>query len=234
MSSSDTQNLPEDVARSHMALVIVPLIIGAAIVISAVIMWEGHERYLQSADTTRGEEEIRADLRHAYHQLRENRPDQALAVVHEIDSKIKQLKSQWVTDYLDIKAARCLMEGEALFRLDSVNNAQAAEAAFDGALTLMPHASGEFWLYGMLGRARTRFQIGDYAGAESDLTLLLDRNPSFGAAYFCFYDSGRNEDNTEGALADEEKAKTLDSWPPLRNFVMSSEEQPASKLFSTD
>ena len=231
MSSSDTQNLPEGIARSNMALVIVPLIIGAAIVISAVVMWEAHERKLQIAETTRIEEEIRADLRNAYHQLRDNHPDQALAIVREIETKIQRLKSQWVTDYLDIKAARSLMEAEALFRLDSVNNAPAAETEFNKALTLMTHASGEFWLYGMLGRARTRFQTGDYAGAESDLTLLLDRNASFGTAYFWRSHARRHRNNAEGALADEEKAKTLDSWPPLRNFVLASDEQLMKKLF---
>lgn len=231
MSSSDTQNLPKDIANSNMALVIVPLIIGAAIVISAVVMWGAHERKLQIAETTRVEEEIRADLRQAFRRLRDNRPDQALAIVREIENKLQQLKSQWVTDYLDIKAARCLMEGEALIRLDPVNNAQEAETEYNDALALMTHASGQFWLYGMMGRARARLQTGDYAGAESDLTLLLDRNPSFGAAYFWRSRARNRQDNPQGALADEQKARSLDFWPPLRTVVMSPEDPRIMEIF---
>lgn len=230
MSSPDAQNLPEDVARSGMALVIVPLIIGAAVVISLIVMWNARESKLQLTETTRVVEEIRTDLNHAYHELRDNRPDLALATVGEIELKMKRLKVDWVADYLDITAAPRLMKGEALFRIDSVKNARDAEAAFDSALAVMTHASGELWIYGLLGRGRTRYQLGNYAGAESDFTMLLDRNPSFGTAYFWRAHARRRLGDVQGAQADEEKAEALDSWPPLRSFVMSSEEQPTAKL----
>ena len=118
-----------------------------------------------------------------------------------------------------MKVALLLLEGETLCMKDCVRHADTAEEKFDRALELMPYASGDMWQVGMLGRARARVELKKYREALGDLDSVLDRNPSFGSAYYWRSQTRAALDDREGAQKDEARARALDSWPPLRDFM---------------
>jgi tetratricopeptide (TPR) repeat protein len=116
-----------------------------------------------------------------------------------------------------------LIESEAEFAMDPDGKAAEAEDQFTRALSLMSRASGEMWQFGVFGRARTRMRLGRFREAEEDLTILMDRNPSFGAAYYWRAKARESLGDADGAARDEEMARRLDSWPPLRDFMLETQ-----------
>jgi hypothetical protein len=50
----------------------------------------------------------------------------------------------------------------------------------------------------------------------------MDRNDSFGAAYYWRALTRRELGDAKGAAEDEKRARALDSWPPLRDFMQPS------------
>lgn len=206
-----------------MGAIIVPLIIGGAIIIGAIMLWEAHTRNQAIIEIARTEIKVREELRLAYAELRNLHPEEALtrtAVAAQLMDE--RLHSRWQSDYRELKTARNLIEAEALLMLDCAANAAVSEKLFDQALGWMTHASGEFWQFGVLGRARTRYETGRYEEALADLDMLMDRNPNFGAAYYWRALAKQKLGDRRGAVRDETRARSLDSWPPLRDFMLAS------------
>ena len=203
-------------AGSGMTAILVPLIIGGALAAAALVMWNSRYTKLRQSESTRIEEEIRADLKSAYQELRDNRPDAALKIIARAKEKITLLHVVWSADYVDLRLALLLVEGEADFQIDPRGRAAQSEGKFDAALSLMTLASGEVWEFGVLGRARSRLEQKKHREANEDLTLLLERNPSFGAAYYYRAKAREGLGDGTGAAEDAKRAENLASWPPLR------------------
>lgn len=226
MSSSRERSVtpPDPDARppgwSETGAILVPLILGGAIIVAILVLWEAHRRNWAIAETARAEIAVRKELRAAYDELRGRRPEQALSHAVEAGRMMdEQLHFRWRTDYAELKIARNLVEAESLLMIDRRANAPAAERLFNEALGWMSHASGGLWSFGMLGRARTRYELGRYGDALADFDMLLDRNASFGAAYYWRSLTRSKLGDARGAAADERRARALDSWPPLRDFI---------------
>ncbi len=214
--SGNTESRDRPAARSGMSAVLVPLIIGGALVAAAVILWDTHKAKVRLAESALIEEETRVDLRKAYRELRAGRPQEALGSTALAAEKIKRLSIIWPTDYSDLRMALLLIEGEADFLADRQDRAAQSEAKFGEALSLMTRASGDAWEFGMAGRARARLDQKKYREAADDLTLLLERNPSFGTAYYYRSKARAGLGDAAGAAMDAKRAKELDSWPPRR------------------
>lgn len=215
---------PDDevLTESSKAAVVIPLIIGGAIIVAIIILWNIHNRNLRRTEMTLIEEEVRTDLLSAYHSLRMFQPNEALAKAKAVEEKMHGLKTKHSTDYADLKMVTLLIQGESEMMIDRKKNAADAEKRFDKAISLMTHASGEVWQFGLLGRARARLELGRFQEAEDDLTRLLDRNPSFGVAYYWRSRARESLGNAKGAAEDADKAESLDSNPPLRDFMHGS------------
>lgn len=209
----------EPMPGAGMMSIIVPLIIGGAIIAAAIILWHAHNEKIRVAEMTRIEEEVRGDLRDAYREVRNFHPDKAVAIVKGVNAKMNNLERTLPNDYAELLAVRLMIEAESEFMMDCAGNAGDAEAKFTTALGLMTHASGQLWEMGTMGRARVRIELGKFAEAEEDLNLLMERNSSFGAAYYWRALARDAQGNEAGAAADALRARALDSWPPLRDFM---------------
>lgn len=204
------------------ASILAPLIIGGAVVAGSVMMWQTHNRNEQMAKMSRIEEEIRTELRSAYGSLRSLEPEETLNKTEKANTLFKSLNAKLAPDYASLKIYLLLVEAEALFMKDCAKHADQAEIKFDQAMHLMSYASGDLWLFGMLGRARTRYEQGKFEEALADLDTVMDRNPSFGAGYYWRSLTKDRLGDHDGAKRDEKKARSLDSWPPLRDYIQPS------------
>lgn len=204
--------------------VIAFLVLGAAVVVAAVVLWDAHAKKIEIAEATRIEELARTELRSAYHFLRRRQPRKALDLVKNAEKQIDALPAAWTSDYADLKGARMMMEAEANFVLDTAGNAEVSEKLFTQALGLITHASGELWLFGVFGRGRARFELRRYGDAIADFDILLARNPSFGSAYYWRSLAHEKLGQSALALADAKRAKSLDAWPPLRDFMRAKDD----------
>lgn len=212
----------EPLADYGKAAVMVPLIIGGAIIVSVIILWHTHTRKVQLSEMARIEEQARQELRGAYVEMRALKPHLALARAESAGKLMESLKTGLAPDYAQLRVALLLLEGESLFMKDCAKHADTAEKKFGEALGLMTYASGDMWQFGMLGRARARFELEKYGEALADLDNVLDRNASFGAAYYWRSLTRERLGDVAGAGEDEGRAKALDSWPPLRDFMQAS------------
>lgn len=207
------------------AAILVPLIMGGAVVAAIVILWQAHDRKANIHESSRVEEMVRLELRNAYVQLRDMKPEETLRRTARAKLLLGSLHTTWPSDYVDLRIPLLLAEAEALFIKDSAGLAGEAEKRFDEAISLMTFASGEMWQFGMLGRARTSIEQGKYSEALADLDSILDRNSSFGAAYYWRALVRKNLGDADGAREDERRARGLDSWPPLRGFMQPRHER---------
>lgn len=212
----------EPLADVGKAAVIVPLIIGGAVIVAIILLWFAQDKKIRASEAARIEVEVRGELRAAYLEMRSLRPEIALEKADRAGKLLASIKTTSPADFAEIKVPLLLLEGESLFMHDCTANAPEAERRFDTALALMTFASGEMWQFGMLGRARTRFEQGKYHEALADLDNIMDRNPSFGSAYYWRSLTLAKLGDDAGAAADEKKARSLDSWPPLRDFMQAS------------
>lgn len=223
VSENDRQTIKEDrFIQYGKAAIFAPLIIGGALVAGGVMMWQTHNRNLQMAEMSRIEENARYALRSAYAQMRALAPEEALASAKRAEDLIASLNAKLAPDYAPLKISLLLVEAESLFMKDCAAYAVLAEKKFDQALGLMNYASGGMWLFGMLGRARTRYEQGKYEEALQDLDSIMSRNPSFGAAYYWRALTREHLGDSNGASEDEKRARSLDSWPPLRDYMQAS------------
>lgn len=217
--SEPTKTLYRTLMESGKTAVVVPVIIGASVIVGIIMLWDAHIRKTRIAEMARIEEMARIDLRAAYHHLRALEPEGALEDAALAREKMGKLRQRYLSDYSDLMVALLLIEGDALFMADSKANAAAAEERFNQALATMTYASGEMWLLGMAGRARTRYEIGRYREAEADLSRILERNSSFGTAYYWRSQTRDKLGDSAGAAEDARHARNLDSWPPYRDFL---------------
>jgi hypothetical protein len=225
MIANDSRpSYPNQDASAHFgkAAILVPLIIGGAVIAAAIFFWHAKARRERLAEATRVEEMARRELRAAFVEMRALRPDAALERADAAKELIALLPADLDPHYAELKMTNLLIEGESLFMLDCGANAEIAGERFDEALRLMNRASGEMWENGMLGRARARFEAKQYAAAQEDLDAVMDRNDSFGAAYYWRSLTRRELGDAKGAAEDEKRARALDSWPPLRDFMQAS------------
>ena len=228
MTASPKQPDPYEkpLADQGKAMILVPLIIGGAVIVSIIMLWEAHSRKLRLAEMSHNEVIARNELRDAWTEMRALRPETALEKTDSASKLIDTLKSAraktWATDYAELKVGLLLLEAESLFMKDCAKNAPEAEAKFDEALSLMVLSSGEMWQSGLLGRARARYEQGKYAETIADLDQVMTRNANFGSAYYWRSLAKEKTGDAAGALADARIAKRLDSWPPLRDFMQAS------------
>lgn len=215
-AAGQTEDRLYDVGRSA---ILVPLIIGGAVIVAIIILWRTHDQTVRMAEMSRIEEAARIELRSAYVEMRAMRTDSALEKAASARKLMHSLKTAHPADYVGLKIALLLIEAESLFMKDCSANAAEVEKRFDEALALMNFASGEMWQFCMLGRARAHFEQGEYAEAVSDLDSLMGRNPSYGAAYYWRSVAKERLGDLAGAREDEKRARSLDSWPPLRDFM---------------
>ncbi len=209
----------EPLADYGKAAIMIPLIIGGAVVVSIIILWHTYAQKVRMAEMARMEVSMREELRSAYTAVREGRPDIALERTGQAGEILDSLKKGMTSGYERLNIAVLLLEGESLFMKDGAGGAEAAEARFDRALALLPYASGDTWESGMLGRARMRFELGRYGDALADLDNLLDRNPNFGSAHYWRSLTRKALGDDAGAASDERRARALGSWPPVRYFM---------------
>lgn len=224
-SGQNTRAIPAPngpLAAAGKAAIIVPLIIGGAIIAAAFLLWHSHSLKLRAAEAACAEEDMRRELRDAYRRLRAFDPQGSLDHIHAAAGHLAGMNISRNTDYMELKVALLMLEGEVLFITDAKTNAALAEKRFDEALAILPHASGEYWEFGVFGRARARLEQGKCGEAAGDLDRLLARNPNFGSAYYWRSQARKCHGDAEGSAADERRAKSLDSWPPLRDFMESS------------
>ncbi|MCC8179541.1 MAG: hypothetical protein LIP23_01310 [Planctomycetes bacterium] len=210
----------EDVEPHGVMLIIVPLIFGAAVIIAFLLLWHSESTKSELSRIALMEEEARDYLNDAYQAVRARNPEKALALTAATGERLDQFQSRRKGAYMELKVVRLLIEGEAQMQLDSRRFAAESERKFTDALDHMTTSSGELWSFGMFGRARARFENDDYHGAIEDLDALLSRNPSFGAAYYWRSLGHAGLGDSLQAAVDEEKARILDSWPPLRDFMV--------------
>lgn len=205
------------------AALFVPLIIGGAVIVSLVMLWEAHAREARLADVSRNEVAAKNHLRDSWAALRAGRPAEALektAAAAQCVAALDDARGETLqTDYAELKVSLLLLEAESLFRRDGAAGAGAAEAKFDEALGIMTFSSGELWETGLLGRARVRLARGDCAGAVADLDHIMTRNAGYGAAYYYRALAKEKAGDAAGAAADERAARRLGSWPPLRDVL---------------
>lgn len=220
--SNRTDASQDALAYYGKSVILVPLIIGGALVVAVILFWHAQNRRARLAEAAQVEEMVRRELRVAYIEMRALRPAMALERSDAAKELIARLLVNLAPDYAELKMSQLLVEAESLFMLDCGAYAKMAEERFDKALSLMTHASGEMWQFGMLGRARTRFEEKLYSEALADLDAIMDRNSSFGAAYYWRSLTRRELGDTKGAAEDETRARALDSWPPLRDFMQAS------------
>jgi hypothetical protein len=140
------------------AVILVPLIIGGAVIVAAIFLWHAKANHERLAEATHIEEMTRGELRAAFVEMRALRPAAALEHAGAARKLISRLPADIDPHYAELKMTSLLIEGESLFLLDCGANAKIAGERFDKALRLMNHASGEMWQFGMLGRARTSFE----------------------------------------------------------------------------
>lgn len=205
-----------------MSAIFATLVIGGALVAGALMMWQTHNRNVQLAEMSKIEEKARVEIRAAHNEMRARKPDRALERTERANALVNSLNPKLGPDYAPLKIGLLLVEGETLFMKDCVKYAAQAEEKFDQALRLMTFASGEMWQFGMLGRARARIEQEKYEEALSDLDNVMRRNPSYGAGYYWRSLVRDRLGDRAGAGEDEKKARALDSWPPLRDFMQSS------------
>ncbi len=217
-----SDRLPESLEDYGKAAIWVPLIIGSAILVGIFMLWTAHREKIQRAEMSQAEIEARKELRAAYLEMRAFRPDLALVKADRADALIHSFKADHPSQYANLRVAILLVKGESLFMQDCSGNGETAEQAFDQAIGIMTYASGDMWQFGMLGRARTKFEQGKYREALTDLDQIMDRNPSYGAAYYWRSLTRAAMDDEKGAQEDENRARALDSWPPLRDFMQAS------------
>ncbi|MCD7897951.1 MAG: tetratricopeptide repeat protein [Planctomycetaceae bacterium] len=226
MTSSAKPEAPnphdEPLAEFGKGIILVPLIIGGAVVVAVIMLWHAHVQRVRLAEAAQTEILVRNELRSAYMELRRLRPDMALERAGHAANLMASLESKMPSDFAGLKVAQLLVEGESLFMENCRRNAAAAEVKFDEALAYMSYASGDMWQFGMLGRARARFEQEKYEEAVRDLDQIMDRNPSFGAAYYWRSLAHWKLGNDALAHADEVRARNLDSWPPLRDFMQAN------------
>ncbi len=201
------------------AAIIVPLIIGGALLICVYILWNSHMWNVRQTEMSRVEEEVRHDLIAVYRALIDNRPEKALEILNAVGKRESILKSAGEFAYSDIRSARLMLEGQAEFMLLCEEGAPQVERKFTEALGYLMRASGEMWEFGMMGRARARIGQRKYREAEEDLNILLAGNSNYGAGYYWRAMARYQLNNHEGARQDEERAIQLDSWPPRRNLL---------------
>ncbi|MCC8166525.1 MAG: hypothetical protein LIQ31_10340 [Planctomycetes bacterium] len=211
----------EPLAEFGKGIILVPLIIGGAVVVAVIMLWHAHIQRVRLAEAAQIEILVRNELRSAYMEMRSLRPTQALERAGHAATLMSSLESKMPSDFANLKVAQLLVEGESLFMENCHRNA-AAETKFDEALAFMSYASGDMWQFGMLGRARARFEQEKYAEAVHDLDQIMDRNPSFGAAYYWRSLAHWKLGNDASAHADEVRARNLDSWPPLRDYMQAT------------
>ncbi len=199
--------------------IIVPLIIGAALVIGVFILWQTHAKKVRIAEMARVEEEVQRDLILAYREMRDLKPESALSITRAAERKMRIFGKTPDSDYQEMKVAVLLLEAEAEFMRDCGGTAPVVEEKFTRAMAMMTRSRGELWEYGVMGRARARIEQKKYEGAIEDLDLLLARNPSYGTGYYWRSQAKARMGDAEGAAEDKRRAQNLDSWPPLRDYM---------------
>lgn len=214
----------EPLAGAGITAILVPLIIGGAIVAAAIILWNTHTLKLRVAEAARIEELVRGDIRDAYRKVRYFAPFEALVCIREAEKKLGTMRTDFSVDYPELRIIMLIIESESEFMLDAAGSARDVESQLTEAMSLMTRASGELWQVAVFGRARARIELERWREAEEDLSLLLDRNDSFGAAYYWRSLARRSLGDAAGAESDEERARALDSWPPLRDYMQPKDE----------
>ena len=227
MAATKQRPLPPDpneepLADYGKAAIIVPLIIGGAVLVAIILLWHANAQKSRISEMARIEEIVREELRNAYIEMCALRPDAALEKTNNAGRLIAALNEDLVTDYSELKIPQLLLEAESMFMMDCAAHSADAEKRFDEALSLMTYSSGEIWQFGMLGRARSRYEQGRFEAALADLDSIMDRNPGYGAAYYWRALVKAGMDDAAGAKEDEKRARALDSWPPLRGFMQAS------------
>lgn len=216
----------EPLADNGKAMIFVPLIIGGAVVVSIIMLWQAHTQKIRLAEMSQTEIAARNELRDAWTEMRALRPEQALEKTAQAGKLVAALSAARLrpqnADYAELKVGLLLLEAESLFMKDCAKNAAIAEEKFSEALSLMIFSSGEMWQAGLLGRARARYEQGKYAEAIADLDQVMTRNANYGAAYYWRSLAKEKSGDADGALDDARTAKRLDSWPPLRDFMQAA------------
>lgn len=224
-SKSTANPYDNDLPNVGMMAILVPLIIGGACVVGALILWQQHERKAREFEASKVEEEVRTDILSAYRLMRQEKYAAAVELMDKTDDKVAFLCANDSNPdaYTDFRAALLSLVAEAEFIRDPTANAAEAEDKFNGAMSLLRYASGEMWEFSVLGRARSRFAQKKYEEAIADLDTLLAGNPNYGTAYYWRSLARKGMGDLEGAAADREVAENFDSWPPLRDPLRRSD-----------
>lgn len=199
-----------------MGAILVPIIVGGAVLAAAILLWEAHSRKAAGLELSRTEVAVRRELRAGYAAVRRGQADDALAHAATAGEMLsRRLRGRWRTEYLELRMARNLITAEATLLLERPDGPAAAEALLTEALGWLTQTGGSYWQALMLARGRARLAGGRSGEAAADLDLLLERNPNFASAYYWRALARRDAGDVPGAEADETRARRLGAWPPV-------------------
>lgn len=203
--------------------VVVWLIVGCAVLVGVIVVWDTRSRSQIRYHAAQVEREVRNDFRVSFRLLRDKNPGAVIARDAEIGEKLDWLMRVDGDGYRRLRVARLYIRGKAYIMLDDPELWRQAEADFSEGLSLMRRARGQAWELGLCGRGEARFKLGRHREALADFSSIIEVNPSFGAAYY--WRSRINEElgDTTAADRDAARARALDSWPPIVNFARAEE-----------
>lgn len=201
----------EDQGRGGINAILIPLLLGGALVVALFTAWQKHAAMEQVTDIAHIEEESTVEIRAALAALRAGDTARVLELTQKLNDKTKK----YVQNLPTICVRTAILEGEALLRQDSVKS----ESAFERAVSLLNRSGGITWEYALLGRGRARLANNKATEAVEDFDLILRHNAMFGAAYYWRARAHAALGNTTTAARDEADARRLDAWPPKVSFL---------------
>ncbi len=224
--ADDSVHVDQDPYASQLpgngASLIVWLILGGMVALIVIAFWEERRRNEILAHTSVVEEEVRQTLRESYRFLKENRLEGVFA-----NDKILREKFEWLlgvrpNGYVVLRVSSMLIRSDAEVSMGDQESLTAAEANITAALDLLDRSGGAIWEFGLYSRAKARYRLGQYQKALDDLNVILEYNPSYGAAYYWRSFSYFALGDKQAAARDARKARALGAWPPSWDFTRES------------
>ncbi|MDR3210410.1 MAG: hypothetical protein LBU79_00645, partial [Planctomycetota bacterium] len=193
--------------KSGWGSILVWLLLGSVIVSVTVIIQDGQRRAAIKVEATRLEDAAREGIRRAMGYLREGKRDLVVANDTELASHLDWLTGLRPDGYPDLCATRLFLLAQAHLLGGTQEDARLATNLFEEGLSHLNRFEGDIWSMGLLGRGRAAYVMGDYAAANADFDVLIQRYPGFGAAYYWRSLSRQGQGDVEGAWDDKIRAR---------------------------
>lgn len=192
------------------APILVPLIIGGALIAAGLIVWNQRLRQEKADQVSRLEEEARKGISLAKQAVIDGNWDETIRRVNNAFQCIDAASEDDYFSYDSVMAEGYLYRGRANFGL---GNFPEAEDDFSSVLLRYSGISNQTMETALMWRGRTRMEMGLLEDAVEDFSLVIKMNGNYGAAY-AWRAKARAGSAMDGADDDEKRAKELASWPP--------------------